>query len=269
VLAMFAEFERDMIRDRLREARATRRHHGLRSAGRLPFGYSSDPLTRQLIPDVQAATLVTELFAKAAADEKPAAIAAWANSRGKDNKDLTSPSRHSNWNARTVLRLLRNPVYAGYLRGRNDTVRGAHQPIISEEMFNKVQEVIAQHRTRPPTTRPVDSIRADPFLLRGLVTCSACERTMTTSASRALPSTTTNGPTRSASPDIARYYRCRSSRPCPGRQIAAQRLENGVVSWLAQPTKHRLPEHVTTRLGELMASAPLSAVSCRTQSAAP
>jgi DNA invertase Pin-like site-specific DNA recombinase len=47
--AAFAEFERDIIVSRLRDAHAARRHRGLRSAGRVPFGYVSDrTATRRL-----------------------------------------------------------------------------------------------------------------------------------------------------------------------------------------------------------------------------
>ena len=45
-LAIFAEFERDMIAERLRDARAARRARGLRVAGQLPLGYVADPATR-------------------------------------------------------------------------------------------------------------------------------------------------------------------------------------------------------------------------------
>lgn len=49
VLATFAEFERELIGERLRDARAALRSRGIRNAGRVPFGYSSDPLSHQLV----------------------------------------------------------------------------------------------------------------------------------------------------------------------------------------------------------------------------
>jgi site-specific DNA recombinase len=47
VLGRFAEFEREIIGERLRDARAALRRRGIRNAGRVPFGYSSDPLSHQ------------------------------------------------------------------------------------------------------------------------------------------------------------------------------------------------------------------------------
>ena len=45
VLGTFAEFEREIIGERLRDARAAPRSRGIRNAGRVPFGYSSDSLS--------------------------------------------------------------------------------------------------------------------------------------------------------------------------------------------------------------------------------
>ncbi len=62
VLSMFAEFEHSMISERLLDAHAAKRARGLRSAGRLPFGYRSDPETRQLILDKANAPFVRSCF---------------------------------------------------------------------------------------------------------------------------------------------------------------------------------------------------------------
>ncbi|MGH7898349.1 MAG: recombinase family protein [Candidatus Binatia bacterium] len=50
VLATFAEFEREMIGERLRDARASLRSRGIRNAGRVPFGYTADPLSADSVP---------------------------------------------------------------------------------------------------------------------------------------------------------------------------------------------------------------------------
>lgn len=250
VLASFAELEREMICDRLRDARAARRQRGLRSAGRVPFGYASDPRTRQLVPNEPAAYLVREIFRRAAAGERPAAIAAWVNEEDEHVEALATKARGS-LSTRTVLRMLRNPVYVGDLGGQGEAVEGAHPALVARDVFDVVQEIISRRRTRAPTARSDEMSREDPFLLRGLVTCSACGNTMTTSASRALSSSTKRGRRRSAR-DIPRYYRCRGSRPCTGSQVAARDLEENVVCWLSEASRDQLPEHVSERLRYLM-----------------
>jgi DNA invertase Pin-like site-specific DNA recombinase len=58
----FAELEHDIIVARLLDAHAARRGRGLRSAGRIPFGYMSDPVTRQLVIHPEEAASVARIF---------------------------------------------------------------------------------------------------------------------------------------------------------------------------------------------------------------
>ena len=86
VVASFAEFERDLIRERQRDARGRARARGLRTAGRAPLGYRADPNTRQLVVDPEEAALVTAFFERCSAGEPGAAVAAWANAAGHRTK---------------------------------------------------------------------------------------------------------------------------------------------------------------------------------------
>jgi hypothetical protein len=70
-LAVFAEFERDMIGERLRDTRAARRARGLRVAGRLPLGYAADRATKQLVVVPAEAVIVRSMFADADAGALP------------------------------------------------------------------------------------------------------------------------------------------------------------------------------------------------------
>ncbi len=56
MLATFAEWEREIIRERIADGRGAIRARGERSAGRVPFGYRTDPATKQLVVDKGIAT---------------------------------------------------------------------------------------------------------------------------------------------------------------------------------------------------------------------
>ena len=87
--------------------------------------------------------------------------------------------------------MLRNPVYTGKIRwsleGRAASRRnydnpnimivdGAHEPIVSEEVFNAVQEKLAEtKKLYKKYQRPEQPVR---FMLKGLVRCSACGATL-------------------------------------------------------------------------------------------
>lgn len=84
-------------------------------------------------------------------------------------------------------RLLSNSFYAGTItirawRGEAErTVRGLHEPLISEELFARVQEVL-QHRKG--YRRGKSSRRRDELPLRGHLLCPKCKRNMTGSRSK-------------------------------------------------------------------------------------
>jgi len=64
ILAAFAEFERDMIAARIAESRAYLKGHGRRLAGKVPYGYDADPVTRQLVPNAVEARRVRAILAR-------------------------------------------------------------------------------------------------------------------------------------------------------------------------------------------------------------
>jgi DNA invertase Pin-like site-specific DNA recombinase len=65
ILASFAEFEREMIAGRIAESRARLKARGLRIAGAVAFGFSTDPRTKQLVSAEQEAAIVRRMFERA------------------------------------------------------------------------------------------------------------------------------------------------------------------------------------------------------------
>jgi DNA invertase Pin-like site-specific DNA recombinase len=90
LMASFAEFEQQMTRERLADARAALKRHGRRVAGVVPYGYKADPVTKQLVIVKAEARRVRQMFEMAADGKKPTEIAAMANERGWRTKQRTS-----------------------------------------------------------------------------------------------------------------------------------------------------------------------------------
>jgi site-specific DNA recombinase len=179
VLATFAQFEREIIGERLRDARAGLRRRGLRNAGRVPFGYEADPLSHQLVVQGAEAMVVKRMFEMAASGAPPSAIAMWINDHGDDNPRVLDGRQP--WSPKAVLRVLGNRTYLG----RMGHVDDAHDPIVDEGLFARARAAVEGRRTREPSRRPQQE--GDLFLLRRLLRCVHCDRLMTTSSSRALP----------------------------------------------------------------------------------
>ncbi|MCJ8208554.1 recombinase family protein [Mucilaginibacter sp. RS28] len=100
---------------------------------------------------------------------------------------------------------LRNPFYCGLVsvpatkNEESETVVGIHEPLISQRLFQDVQQILNSRRTKNPfrqKTKPV-------FLLRGFLTCPFCGRRFTASIS-------------SGRHAKYRYYHCLVSK-CKGR----------------------------------------------------
>jgi DNA invertase Pin-like site-specific DNA recombinase len=150
LLAIFAELERDLINDRLRDARRARQARGSRVAGRPPFGYRPDPVTRQLVPDESAAHVVRRMFEMAAQRTRPATIALAMRALGATRA----------WEARTVLRLLRNPVYAGQ---GSPAIGASPAALVSRELFDTGFEM-----PRPPSASEHRTAEGDIDVIRRL-----------------------------------------------------------------------------------------------------
>ncbi|WMJ87328.1 recombinase family protein [Anaerocolumna sp. MB42-C2] len=91
---------------------------------------------------------------------------------------------------RSIEYILKNPMYKGFIRWNqihNATkslkeksewviVKGQHEPIISEELFEKAQEINRKESTKCKKSRPVTEYK---HWLTGLLKCSNCGRSMT------------------------------------------------------------------------------------------
>jgi site-specific DNA recombinase len=222
IMASFAEFERELIAARISDSRAKLKSRELRFAGGAPFGYESNPLTRQLVPNDEEAAAVKWFFVEAAAGKKPSQISEETNCRGYRTK-ATSGRRGGPWTARQIVATLRNPVHVGMLRDGNGIRLGRHDPIISYELFNAVAKALDDRQTRKEHTSRYGAM----WPLKGRIYCGACDRPLT-------PHSTRRGNI------VYRYYRCRATaggRPPCGYQVAAGIIEAAVADQL--PRRHR------------------------------
>jgi len=64
--------------------------------------------------------------------------------------------------------MLRNPVYAGVVRWRGVDRAGTHQPLVSRELFDKVQMVLAAHSSGGERSWKHD------HYLKGCLVCAEC-----------------------------------------------------------------------------------------------
>src|SRR6266545_4687864 len=149
-----------------------------------------------------------------------------------------------------VHRLLDREVYAGFVSypAWNVTTRkGHHEPLISPETFEKIQERLRE-RPRAPTRKDLDK----DFPLRGFVLCADCHKPYTASWSRG----------RSG---LYAYYRCTTSgcESCQ-KSVRAERVHADLEALLAKlKPRSRLLEVVRRKLLDLWAERKLDVETVR------
>ncbi len=182
--------------------------------GSLPWGYRRDADTGIAVPDPERAALVCELFERyATGQESDRTLAAWLNAKGARSTKGRPFGKDS------VRDILLNAAYGGYVcgpRSKDRSIRGLHEPIASEELFDRVQEVRAW-RARVVKPGPP----SDEYLLRKLLYCERCGKRM-------------HG-TRGSRGGIRRYL-CSTRRygeGCDQPITQAEPLEAQLVRWLS------------------------------------
>jgi DNA invertase Pin-like site-specific DNA recombinase len=135
--------------------------------GSLPWGYVRDPDTKLAIPHPERAPLVLAMFERyTTGQESDRTLAAWLNAKGARS------ARGRLFSKGTVREMLCNTAYAGYVSGLRDksrAIKGLHAPIVSDELFDRVQEVRSWRTRVVKPGRP-----SEEYLLRKLIHCERC-----------------------------------------------------------------------------------------------
>jgi len=165
MLGVFAEFEREIIIDRVRIGMERKAAKGKWTGGPVPYGYQLDRDLDIPVPNETEAAVVRQIFtAYAQARVGTRAIATALNQRGIRTK-TGKP-----WSGYTIGRMLSNRVYLGEKVFGDINVPDAHEPIINPDLFDDAQ-LIMTSRGEPGSKRAASNSDYD---LTGLITCPAC-----------------------------------------------------------------------------------------------
>lgn len=175
VMASVAEYEVQQLGDRIQAVNEHTRNNGWRVVGRAPWGYRWRPATegeraegspqRVLVVDEETSPSVIDLFRKVATGASVRQASAWAarlpeHARGKRALSVDM-----------VANVLRSPVYKGM--GEPDANGESHPgrwpALVDEKLWQRVQERISGHKSRPNQAR---------HLLSGLLRCPVCGNRM-------------------------------------------------------------------------------------------
>lgn len=162
ILAVFAQLEREQIKERMSLGKQGRAKSGKwRGGGKMPIGYEYDGGLR-VVPF--EALQVREAYERYARGETTGEIARAFEEKGYRH-------RFGQWERRRVIAVLTNPLYCGEVSFRGQVYQGEHEPIVSRELFDRVQAVRALHQSRGMNTRKIGNHST---YLGGLIFCAQC-----------------------------------------------------------------------------------------------
>ena len=147
-LALVAQLERAMIRERMGAGKAKRKILGLHAEGRVPYGYESERGILTPVPD--QAEVVKRIFRDAIDGHTVGRIA-----RDLTREGVPTPQGGKAWSVPGVRGILVNGAYAGERYG----VKGAHPAIVSRRAFNSANRALkasakAWHESRATVKEP-------------------------------------------------------------------------------------------------------------------
>lgn len=216
ILSVFAQLERENIKERITTGRIERAKSGLWVGGpRPPIGY--DYIDGNLVINEYEAMQVKEIF--------------YLYLKGWGQEKITNhfikkgyTTKYGSWNntsTHTIYRLIQNRVYIGDVSFNGVYSKGLHEPIIDENTFNRAQE--SYNKRISTSTR-------SKHLLTGLLFCSKCGARYTTDKKRNL-----------------NYYMCINRKRgykegvtrCDNKIWRVEQLDEKVVNKLKSVTKNK------------------------------
>ncbi len=165
VLLSFAQFEREVTGERIRDKIAASKKKGMWMGGIPPMGYR--PFERTLVVDEVQAERVRQIFQKYLELGCVRTLALAVRDLGWLTPARETPALRGEkpLGRGHLYRILRNPVYIGQIRHKGQVYPGNHPPIIDLPLWEQVQETLEANRQGHKSRTTTQSR----YLLTGLV----------------------------------------------------------------------------------------------------
>ena len=157
MLLSFAQFEREVTGERIRDKYAASKQKGMWMGGLAPFGYYRED--KKLFPDKEQSKKVNIIFEKYIELKNVTQLKYYLednNIRSQRGKVLSVGN---------LYKILVNRVYVGDVPHKDKWYKGLQAPIIPEELFNQAQEILKAHRIKD---RSIENHK-EPSLLAGKI----------------------------------------------------------------------------------------------------
>jgi len=138
MLLSFAQFEREVTGERIRDKVAASKKKGMWMGGCVPLGY--EIVDKKLVIEKHFASIIKIIYAKYLELKSVHKLKAYldeSNIRSRSGKVFSKGNLYN---------ILSNKIYIGLIKHKNNTYNGEHKPIIDFETFEKVQKLLLENR---------------------------------------------------------------------------------------------------------------------------
>lgn len=138
ILAVFAQLEREQIKERMTMGKEARAKEGKWVGGRyIPIGYDYDSPNDLLVVNDYEAMQYTELCDRFLAGTSLRAIEQSFKEKGYHHK-------HGKWQSKTMRDVLRSKLYLGYISYEGKWYKAKHTPLITQHKYDKINQLLDQ-----------------------------------------------------------------------------------------------------------------------------
>lgn len=228
ILLSFAQFEREMASDRIKDKFEDSAKKGMWMGGNLPLGY--DVQDRKLVIKHEEARIVHTIFEKFNEIGSVTDIVGILKDLGMDKTEfITKAGKVKTRNIANrgyIYKLLHNDVYAGNINHKGEVYPGQHKGIISQEFFDRTQDILKNNSVKKYCKSQTKHVS----LLRGIMFCGGCESGMTPTHSKKK-----NKKYRYYIPNAFAKKKCTH---CPVGSVASGDIEGIVAAKVKEILKH-------------------------------
>lgn len=169
VLLSFAQFEREVTGERIRDKIAMSKKKGMWMGGVPPLGYDlpTDQTSRALVVHAADAERVRMIFQLYLELGTVSAVEKWVTAQGWRTRERLSRrgvlSGGVPYSRGMLFHLLKNRIYIGEIVHGDVSMPGLHEPIVDRQVFERAQKQLADHSV----TRADRPLRSAELLLKG------------------------------------------------------------------------------------------------------
>jgi site-specific DNA recombinase len=168
VLLSFAQFEREVTGERIRDKIAASKKKGMWMGGPVPLGYELGD--RKLVINRQEAETVRHLFKRYTELRSVPQLVDELEAQGyrtkirpyKDGRKIGGVAFRTG----ALSQLLKNPIYTGKVRHKDAIYEGEHEAIIDQALYDEVQSIFVINRS----DNALGKKSRNPSLLTGIIT---------------------------------------------------------------------------------------------------